>query len=90
MAQRKDSPVERRVRALNGETLLAAVRWVVDARIFDDLSFHGNTSWKPVDLIVLTMVWAWSDGSTLTGAFHEAHRWSPGPTWGGGGFKNRS
>jgi hypothetical protein len=76
MNERKDSPAARTTRALNGETLLAAVRWVVDARIFDELKFHGNTSWKPVDLIVLTVVWAWSESRTLSGAFQEAHRWS--------------
>lgn len=76
MNARKDSPAARTTRAPNGETLLAAVRWVVDARIFDELKFHGNTSWKPVDLIILTVVWAWSESRTLSGAFDEAHRWS--------------
>lgn len=76
MNARKDSLGVRTTRALNGETLLAAVRWAVDARIFDELKFHGNTSWKPVDLIILTVVWAWSESRTLTGAFDEAHRWS--------------
>lgn len=76
MNERKDSRAARKTRALNGESLLAAVRWVVDAKIFDELKFHGNTSWKPVDLIVLTVVWAWSESRTLSGAFQEAHRWS--------------
>jgi hypothetical protein len=71
-----DSRPQRPARALNGETLLAAVRWIVDAGIFDELKVHGNTSWKPVDLIILTVVWVWSEASTLTGAFQEAHRWS--------------
>jgi Transposase DDE domain len=76
MNERQDSRSARKARALHGDTLLAAVRWVVDARIFDELKFHGNTSWKPVDLVVLTIVWAWSESRTLTGAFDEAHRWS--------------
>lgn len=76
MNARKDSLGGRTARTLNGEASLAAVRWVVDARIFDELKFHGNTTWKPVDLILLTAVWAWSEASTLTGAFDEAHRWS--------------
>jgi Transposase DDE domain len=76
MAKRKDSRTQCKTRALNGETLLAAVSWVVDAGIFDELKFHGNTGWKPVDLVILTVVWAWSESSTLTGAFQEAHRWS--------------
>jgi hypothetical protein len=76
MRKREDLPALGRVQAVNGETLLAAVRWVVDAGIFDELKFHGNTSWKPADLVILTVVWAWSETSTLTGAFQEAHRWS--------------
>jgi hypothetical protein len=76
MNARKDSLGVRTTRAANGETLLAAVRWAVDARIFDELKFHGNTTWRPVELILLTVVWAWSEASTLTGAFEEAHRWS--------------
>src|SRR5687767_12847213 len=63
-------------RNVNEDSLLAAVRWVVDAGIFDELKFHGNTGWKPVELITLTVVWAWSEAGTLTGAFAEAHRWS--------------
>lgn len=76
MKARKDSPAPRTTRSPNGETLLAAVRWIVDAGIFNELKFHGNTGWKPADLILLTAVWAWSEASTLTGAFDEAHRWS--------------
>jgi hypothetical protein len=71
-----ESRVPQHTRALNGDALLAAVRWVVDAKIFSNLKFHGNTSWNPVDLIVLTVVWAWSERSNLTDAFEEARHWS--------------
>src|SRR3972149_8598254 len=76
MRKRRDSRPQRNAGAVNGEMLLAAMRWIVDAGIFDELKFHGNTGWKPVDLVILTVVWAWSESSTLTGAFQEAHRWS--------------
>jgi hypothetical protein len=76
MRKRKDRRAQGRMRSLNGETLLAAVRWIVDAGIFDQCKFHGNTSWKPFELVILAVVWAWSEASTLSGAFHEAHRWS--------------
>jgi hypothetical protein len=76
MRKRNDSPIQGKMLSLNGETLLSAVRWIVDARIFDQWKLHGNTSWKPFDLVMLAVVWAWSDSSTLTGAFQEAHRWS--------------
>jgi hypothetical protein len=40
------------------------------------LKVHGNTSWRIVDLIMVAIVWVWSNDATLTGAFAEAHRWS--------------
>jgi Transposase DDE domain len=76
MRKRTDSPARLSARPLNGETLLAAVRWIVDAGIFDQCKFHGNTSWNPLELVILAVVWAWSPSGTLTGAFQEAHRWS--------------
>ena len=48
----------------------------MDAGIFDQWKFHGNTSWNPFELVMLAVVWAWSESGTLTGAFEEAHRWS--------------
>lgn len=76
MAKRKDSRKKRRERALNGETLRAAVAQAVDRRIFTHLKLHGNTVWQVVDLILLTIVWVWSNDASLTGAFCEAHHWS--------------
>jgi hypothetical protein len=76
MSKRMESRAPVGAQSLNGEALLAAVRWVADAGIFDHCKFHGNTSWKPIELVILAVVWAWSEASTLTGAFDEAHRWS--------------
>jgi hypothetical protein len=61
---------------INGETLRAAVAWAVDRQMFAHLPLHGNTQWQIVDLILLTVVWVWSNDLTLTGAFAEAQRWS--------------
>jgi Transposase DDE domain len=72
MAKRKGA----QTKPVNGETLRAAVAWAIDAKIFADLKFHGNTSWQFADLVLLTLVWVWSGASTLTGAFAEAHAWS--------------
>src|SRR5271165_4945720 len=79
MAKRKDS--RKRVnkkngRPINGETLRAAVAWAFDRQIFAHLKVHGNTAWATMDLILLAVVWVWSNDTTLTGAFTEAHRWS--------------
>lgn len=61
---------------VNGETLRSAVTWVVNEKSFENLQFHGNTKWLVCDLIILAVLWVWSDHATLTGAFAEAHAWS--------------
>jgi Transposase DDE domain len=79
MAKRKDSrrtiPKKGR-QPINGATLRAAVTWAVEEQIFTHVKLHGNTTWRVVDLILLTIVWVWSGDATLTGSFAEAHRWS--------------
>jgi hypothetical protein len=66
-----DSP-----RPSHGESLLAALRWVIEDGIFNHLKLHGNTSWLPADLVMLTVMWVWSESVTLSGAFQEARHWS--------------
>ena len=61
---------------VNGETLRSAVTWIVNEKSFQNLKFHGNTTWLVCDLIILAVLWVWSDQATLTGAFVEAHGWS--------------
>ena len=61
---------------INGETLRSAVMWIVNEKSFQNLKFHGNTKWLVCDLIILAVLWVWSDHATLTGAFVEAHGWS--------------
>jgi hypothetical protein len=79
MSKRTDSQQSATKRAdlpINGETLRSAVAWAIDQNIFANLKVHGNTAWQVGDLILLTVVWTWSNDATLTGAFTEAHRWS--------------
>jgi hypothetical protein len=73
MSKRKDAGNRQQV---NGETLRAAVGWIVDEGIFQHLKLHGNTKWLVTDLVVLAVFWVWSDHACLTGAFAEAHHWS--------------
>ena len=63
---------------VNGALLRQALVWMVDGRIVDHLKLHGNTKWLPVDLVVLAVLWVWSDGATLTAAFAEAARSAAG------------
>jgi hypothetical protein len=81
MAKRTDSRKtasqnKKRKQPVNGETLRDAVVWAVDAKIFTKLKFHGNTTWQVLDLVVLAVVWVWSDSPQLTGAFAQAQHWS--------------
>jgi hypothetical protein len=57
---------------VNGETLQKAITWAVDADLFTHSKVHGNTRWQAIDLILLAVVWVWSDDATLTGAFAQA------------------
>jgi len=75
MGKRKDSPAQSR-RPINGDTLRSAVGWAIEDKIFAKVKFHGNVTWKAFYLILLAMVWVWSDHATLTGAFDDACHWS--------------
>jgi hypothetical protein len=49
-----------------------ALNWLLHPGIFEGFVFHGNTSWAPVELAVLALLWMWSDRPKLTDAFDEA------------------
>ena len=52
--------------------LRKAMDWVVDQSIFQDLKTHGNSSWIAERLVMLAVLWVWSDKSQQTVAFQEA------------------
>jgi hypothetical protein len=58
--------------ATGAEQLHRALAWALDTRLFASLRVHGNTTWTPPGLIVLTLFWVWSECQTLTGAFAQA------------------
>lgn len=58
--------------AVWADLLQRSLSWVVNEGIFGQLPRHGNTSWLTSQLVVLAVLWVWSDRSTLTGAFVEA------------------
>jgi len=64
---------DRATRPINGDLLRDAVTWIVNDESFGDLKLHGNTKWLVCDLVVLAVLWVWSDHRTLTGAFAEAY-----------------
>jgi hypothetical protein len=62
--------------ALAPATLIEALRWAVYDQLFACVALPRNTAWLPAHLVLLTLVWVFSDDKTLTGAFLQAHRWS--------------
>ena len=62
--------------SVNLEFLRKAMEWVIDPSIFQDLKTHGNTKWIAKDLVMLAVLWVWSEKSQLTAAFGEARIWS--------------
>lgn len=54
------------------DLLQQSLAWAVQEKIFEKLDRHGNTSWLAGQLVMLAILWVWSDQSTLTGAFREA------------------
>jgi hypothetical protein len=51
------------------------LRWAIPEHLFASVRLGRNTAWLPVPLILLTLVWVFTDDKTLTGAFAQAHRW---------------
>jgi len=56
----------------SGHQIRAALSWLLDERIFTGFVFHGNTSWAPVELVVLALLWVWSSSPKVTHAFDDA------------------
>ena len=56
------------------QALQRALAWIVNEGIFSHLNMHGNTTWKPRQLVVLAVLWVWSDKATLTAAFQHARQ----------------
>ena len=66
---RKNQPASRE---LSFQSLERALAWIVNESIFSSLTLHGNTTWSISQLVVLAVLWVWSDKGTLTGAFQHA------------------
>jgi hypothetical protein len=56
----------------NKDQMNAALEWFCSQLKFNDYAFHGNTSWNPKDLIILSLLWIWSGQRRVTDAFQDA------------------
>jgi hypothetical protein len=54
--------------------LQRALAWALNTRLFASVLTHGNTKWQACELVLLTLLWVWSDKTTLTGAFAHARQ----------------
>ncbi len=54
------------------ELLQRSLAWIISEDLFQGLRRHGNTTWSASHLVVLAILWVWSDRGTLTGAFRDA------------------
>ncbi|MBI1314192.1 hypothetical protein GC176_23100 [bacterium] len=54
--------------------LKQALLWAINDRMFADIRLHGNIKWSPSQLVILTVLWVWSDKSTLGRSFIHARR----------------
>lgn len=60
----------------HGDLLRKALTWLLNDRIFADIKLHGNISWTPKQLVIVAILWVWSDKSTLSRAYVHARRLS--------------
>ena len=60
--------------ATQADVLQRALEWFSRGCNFTKVALHGNVGWQPVQLIVLAVLWAWSDRSTLTQGFEDARQ----------------
>ena len=56
----------------HADLLRQALHWFGSSDSFSQMALHGNVSWSPMQLVALTVLWSWSDRSTLTAAFVDA------------------
>ena len=56
----------------HGELLREAMSWIVNDDMFTDIKLHGNIKWQPKQLVMLAVLWVWSEKNTLTKAFRHA------------------
>ena len=59
-----------------GELLRKALAWAINDRMFADIQLHGNIKWSPRQIVILAVLWVWSDKRTLVRAFDHARRLS--------------
>ncbi len=76
MTKQRSSRKQGIQKSVHLDFLREAMQWVIDPSIFQNIKTHGNTKWVARDLVMLAVLWVWSEKSQLTSAFEEAAVWS--------------
>ena len=60
----------------HGALLRRAVKWIVTKDSFANMRLHGNTKWVPQNLVMLAVLFSWSDSQRMTDGFDKAAKLS--------------
>ena len=71
---------------VNHESLKQAINWLFRKRVFREIKVRKNAKWTPRMLVVVALLWAWSNAQGLEERFKEGRkvaaklfRWLPDP-----------
>jgi hypothetical protein len=53
-------------REVSFQSLERALAWIINESIFSSMTLHGNTTWTTSQLVVLAVLWVWSDKVSLS------------------------
>lgn len=80
MSSRKNLPSKRNEQSApgvdQGALLHRALKWIVTEGTFANMRLHGNIGWTPRNLVVLAVLFAWSDAPQMTVCFDRAAKLS--------------
>jgi len=68
----KDAASTHKQTTTQGEQLAKAIRWIVNDRMFADVSVHGNANWVPAHLVRVAILWVWSSQPLLVESAKDA------------------
>ena len=68
----KDAASTQKRLSTQGDQLVKAILWIVNARMFADVKVHGNANWVPTHLVRVAIFWVWSSQPLLVESTKDA------------------
>jgi hypothetical protein len=69
------SPTTTPTHPTNADALRELWHWFLSGALLLGVPRHGNSAWRPDQLVIRAFCWTWSNAPTLTDAFDEAAQW---------------